>query len=215
MLKSSYTDSLIEAGCDEAGRGCLAGPVFAAAVILPANYQNSSLNDSKQLTSAKREMLRKVIENDSLAWAVAMVDNHEIDHINILKSSILAMHNALDKLTIIPELILVDGNRFTPFQNIPHKCIVKGDGLFLSIAAASVLAKTWRDEYMLKLHESFPQYGWDRNKGYPTLEHRMSILKLGSCSYHRQTFTVRINQQNRISKNQKSPRKAGTSEPNY
>jgi ribonuclease HII len=192
MLKSSFTDFLIESGCDEAGRGCLAGPVFAAAVIFPANYTNSDLNDSKKLTSSQREMLRKVIETDALAWAVAMVDNQEMDRINILKSSILAMHKALEQLTITPELILVDGNRFRSFQNIPHECIIKGDGLMLSIAAASVLAKTYRDEYMIQLHESYPYYGWDRNKGYPTLEHRRAILNLGFSPYHRKTFTVQV-----------------------
>ena len=192
MLKSSFTDSLIEAGCDEAGRGCLAGPVFAAAVIFPVNYTNSDLNDSKKLTATQREKLRKVIETDALAWALGIVDNHEIDRINILKSSILAMHIALHQLTIKPELILVVGNRFKLFQNIPHKCIVKGDGLFLSIAAASVLAKTGRDEFMMKLHESYPYYGWDRNKGYPTLEHRRAILNQGFSPYHRETFTVQV-----------------------
>jgi len=192
MLKSSFTDSLIEAGCDEAGRGCLAGPVFAAAVILPINYTNSDLDDSKKLTALQRDKLRKVIETDALAWAVAMVDNHEIDRINILKASILAMHKALEQLTVTPQLILVDGNRFKLYQNIPHQCVIKGDGLFLSIAAASVLAKTWRDEYMMKLHESFPDYGWDRNKGYPTLEHRKAVINLGFSLFHRETFKVQI-----------------------
>ena len=192
MLKSSFTDSLIEAGCDEAGRGCLAGPVFAAAVILPANYVNSDLNDSKKLTASQRDKLRKIIETDALAWAVGIVDNHEIDRINILKSSILAMHKALAQLAFIPELILVDGNRFKSYQDIPHECIIKGDGLYLSIAAASVLAKTWRDEYMVKLHESYPIYGWDRNKGYPTLEHRKAIINLGFSPFHRKTFTVQV-----------------------
>jgi ribonuclease HII len=192
MLKSSFTNHLIEAGCDEAGRGCLAGPVFAAAVILPSDYINPLLNDSKKLTSAQRDKLRLEIEADALAWAVAMVDNIEIDQINILNASISAMHKSLAKLTTIPELILVDGNRFKPFQNIPHQCIIKGDGLFLSIAAASVLAKTYRDEYMTELHETFPQYGWNRNKGYPTLEHRKTILGIGSTPFHRETFTVNI-----------------------
>lgn len=170
----------------------MAGPVFAAAVIFPVNYTNSDLNDSKKLTITQREKLRKVIETDALAWAVGIVDNHEIDRINILKSSILAMHKALDQLAIRPDLILVDGNRFKLFQNIPHECIIKGDGLFLSIAAASVLAKTSRDEFMMKLHESYPYYGWDRNKGYPTLEHRKAILNLGFSPYHRETFTVQV-----------------------
>ena len=192
MLKPWHTADLTEAGCDEAGRGCLAGPVFAAAVIFPVNYTNSDLNDSKKLTASQREMLRKVIETDALAWAVAMVDNQEIDRINILKSSILAMHNALEQLTITPELILVDGNRFKPFHAIPHLCIIKGDGLLMSIAAASVLAKTHRDEYMMHLHKKYPDYGWNRNKGYPTLEHRRKILSIGGTPYHRQTFTVQI-----------------------
>lgn len=192
MLKSSFSDHLIEAGCDEAGRGCLAGPVFAAAVILPHNYLNPLLNDSKKLTSGQREKLRLVIETDALAWAVEMVDNSEIDRINILNASISAMHKSLAKLSIQPELILVDGNRFKPFHDIPHQCIIKGDGIFLSIAAASILAKTHRDEYMKKLDEKYPEYGWNRNKGYPTLEHRRTILRIGSSSYHRESFTVQI-----------------------
>jgi len=192
MLKSSFTDHLIEAGCDEAGRGCLAGPVFAAAVILPTGYSNSTLNDSKKLTANQRDTLRKAIETDALSWAVAMVDNIEIDRINILRSSILAMHLALAQLELKPEFILVDGNRFKLYQDIPHKCIIKGDGLFLSIAAASVLAKTHRDDYMMKLNEEFPHYGWHRNKGYPTLEHRKAILDLGFSPYHRKTFTVQV-----------------------
>ncbi|MEI8048644.1 MAG: ribonuclease HII [Bacteroidota bacterium] len=192
MLKSSFTDHLTEAGCDEAGRGCLAGPVFAAAVILPRDYYNSDLNDSKKLTSVQRDKLRKIIENEAVSWAVAIVDNHEIDRINILNASILAMHNALAQLNHPPELILVDGNRFKPYQNIQHQCIIKGDGLFLSIAAASVLAKTQRDEYMVKLHESYPEYNWSRNKGYPTLEHRKTILKIGPSPFHRNTFAVQV-----------------------
>jgi ribonuclease HII len=192
MLKSSFSDQLIEAGCDEAGRGCLAGPVFAAAVILPHDYCNPLLNDSKKLSPGQREKLRSVIETDALAWAVEMVDNVEIDKINILNASISAMHKSLAKLSISPELILVDGNRFKPFHDIPHHCIIKGDGIFLSIAAASVLAKTHRDEYMKKLDEKHPEYGWNRNKGYPTLEHRRTILQIGSSSYHRETFTVQI-----------------------
>jgi len=192
MLKSSFTNNLIEAGCDEAGRGCLAGPVFAAAVILPHNYINPLLNDSKKLTSGQRDKLRLVIENDALAWAVELVDNIEIDRINILNASILAMHKSLAKLSIVPELILVDGNRFKPFHDIPHNCIIKGDGLFLTIAAASILAKTHRDAYMMKLNEKLPEYGWNRNKGYPTLEHRRKVLQLGSSPFHRKTFTVQI-----------------------
>jgi ribonuclease HII len=192
MLKSSFSNHLIEAGCDEAGRGCLAGPVFAAAVILPKDFCSPLLNDSKKLTAAQRDKLRLVIENDALAWAVEVVDNIEIDKINILNASILAMHKSLAKLSIIPELILVDGNRFKSYQDIPHECIIKGDGLFLSIAAASVLAKTHRDEYMKKLGEKHPEYGWNRNKGYPTLEHRSKILLVGCTPYHRLTFTVQI-----------------------
>lgn len=192
MLKSSFSNNLIEAGCDEAGRGCLAGPVFAAAVVLPPEYINPLLDDSKKLTSRQREQLRSVIETDALAWAVEMVDNTEIDQINILNASILAMHKALVKLSVTPESILVDGNRFKPFNEIPHHCIIKGDGLYLSIAAASILAKTHRDEYMLKLHETFPEYGWNRNKGYPTLEHRKTILRIGGTPFHRETFTVQI-----------------------
>ncbi len=192
MLKSTFSGHLIEAGCDEAGRGCLAGPVFAAAVILPFGYRNSELNDSKKLTSGQREKIRKVIETDALAFAVSMVDNNEIDKINILQASILAMHKALAQLTLIPELILVDGNRFMVYEKIPHECIIKGDGLFLSIAAASVLAKTYRDEFMLKLNNEYPLYGWDRNKGYPTLEHRKAVLNFGFSPYHRKTFTVQV-----------------------
>jgi ribonuclease HII len=192
MLQSSFTNNLIEAGCDEAGRGCLAGPVFAAAVILPPDYKNLLLNDSKKLTSGQRDKLRLVIEAEALAWSVEMIDNIEIDKINILNASILAMHEALSKLALTPELILVDGNRFKPFHDIPHQCIIKGDGLFLSIAAASVLAKTYRDDYMMQLHKTYPEYGWNRNKGYPTLEHRRKILSIGGTPYHRQTFTVQI-----------------------
>ena len=192
MLRSSFSDHLIEAGCDEAGRGCLAGPLFAAAVIFPHDYVNEQLNDSKKITASQRNILRPVIEKDALAYAVAMVDNQEIDSINILKASIKAMHLALDKLLLKPELILVDGNRFKSYKNIDHQCVIKGDGIFLSIAAASVLAKTYRDEYMMKLNEMHPQYGWDRNKGYPTLEHRKAILSLGFTPFHRQTFSVQI-----------------------
>jgi len=192
MLKSSFSDGLIEAGCDEAGRGCLAGPVFAAAVIFPHNYYNPLLDDSKKLTSGQRDKLRFIIENDALSWAVEWVDNIEIDKINILNASISAMHKSLAKLLITPELILVDGNRFKPFCKIPYQCIIKGDGLFMSIAAASILAKTHRDEYMLKLDEKYPEYGWKRNKGYPTLEHRKTILRIGNTPYHRITFTVQV-----------------------
>jgi len=192
MLKTSYTDHLVEAGCDEAGRGCLAGPVFAAAVIFPKDFSHPGLNDSKQLSASQRESLRISIETEALAWAVAMVDNHEIDKINILKASILAMHKALDQLLTRPQLILVDGNRFKAYHEIPHQCIVKGDSKFMSIAAASILAKTYRDDYMMQLHDTYPYFGWDRNKGYPTLEHRKAILKLGLTPYHRETFTVQV-----------------------
>lgn len=192
MLKSSFTGHLIEAGCDEAGRGCLAGPVYAAAVILPPDYHNPLLNDSKKLSALKREKLRLVIEKDALAWAVATVENDEIDQMNILNASILAMHKAVSQLLITPELILVDGNRFKPYQDVPYQCIVKGDGIYMSIAAASILAKTCRDEQMYSLHEKHPQFGWDRNKGYPTIEHRRAILNFGFSPFHRKTFTVQI-----------------------
>jgi len=192
MLKSSFTNNLIEAGCDEAGRGCLAGPVFAAAVIFPAGYTNDGLNDSKKLTGRQREILRLIIENDAISWAVASVDNNEIDRINILQASFQAMHLALEKLKIAPELILVDGNRFKQYHSFNHKCIIKGDSLFLSIAAASVLAKTYRDAYMIQLHKEFPHYNWMMNKGYPTLDHRRSIMRFGLSPYHRKTFSVQL-----------------------
>lgn len=190
MLRSSYTKNLIEAGCDEAGRGCLAGPVVAAAVIFPKKYRHKLLNDSKQLTRQERETLRVDIERDALAWAVAEVDHREIDRINILNASFMAMHLALDQLTIVPELILVDGNRFKPYQDIRHECIIKGDGKYLSIAAASVLAKTYRDELMTRLAVQFTGYGWETNVGYPTPEHREGIKLLGITPYHRRTFTL-------------------------
>lgn len=182
-----------EAGCDEAGRGCLAGPVFAAAVILPKDYKNDLLNDSKKLSEKQRNMLRPVIERDALAFAVGIVSAAEIDKINILNASFLAMHRALEKLTIDPELLLIDGNRFKQWNDIPYKCIVKGDGKYLSIAAASILAKTNRDELMESIHVEFPEYNWRKNKGYPTLEHRKMILKTGLCEYHRKTFNVQLN----------------------
>ena len=194
MLKSCYIQGVTEAGCDEAGRGPLAGSVFAAAVILPPDFQNELLNDSKQLTEAQRDLLRPVIEESALAWAVAEVTAEEIDQINILNASILAMHRALDKLTIKPEHIIVDGNRFKPYipqgeaMAIPHQTVVKGDGKYMSIAAASVLAKTYRDAYMRRLHKEFPVYGWDKNMGYPTLEHRQAIKQFGLTPYHRKTF---------------------------
>ncbi len=189
MLASIYNkECLLEAGCDEAGRGCLAGSVFAAAVIFPPDYSNRELNDSKQLTARKRYALREVICRDALAWAVASVEPEEIDRINILNASILAMHRALDRLTLRPGFIIVDGNRFKPYGDVPHCTIVKGDGKYLSIAAASILAKTCRDDYMLRLHEQYPWYGWDRNAGYPTKLHREGILSHGLTPYHRRSF---------------------------
>ena len=190
MLELKYDDHSIEAGCDEAGRGCLAGPVFAAAVILPDNFSDELLNDSKQLSEKQRAGLRPVIEREALAWAVASVDNHEIDKINILNASILAMHRALDQLKVRPGHIIVDGNRFKKYRDIPHLCIVKGDGKYMSIAAASVLAKTHRDEYMENLHALFPVYNWKKNKGYPTQEHRKGIEQAGVTEFHRTSFTL-------------------------
>lgn len=190
MLELKYDYNCIEAGCDEAGRGCLAGPVFAAAVILPDDFSNDLLNDSKQLSEKQRTQLRPVIEREAIAWAVASVDNHEIDKINILNASILAMHRAIDQLQVRPEQLLIDGNRFKPYKQIPHHCIVKGDGKYMSIAAASILAKTHRDEYMEKLHERFPWYNWKKNKGYPTREHRKGIEEAGISEFHRTSFTL-------------------------
>lgn len=190
MLTLKYFKDKVEAGCDEAGRGCLAGPVFAAAVILPEEFSNEMLNDSKQLSEKKRDQLRQIIEKEALAWAVAQVDNEEIDQINILNASITAMHRALDALTVTPEHILVDGNRFKPYRDIPHHCIVKGDGKYMAIAAASILAKTHRDEYMRQLHEQYPVYDWQRNKGYPTAAHREQIRQHGITPYHRKSFTL-------------------------
>lgn len=186
---------MIEAGCDEAGRGCLAGPVFAAAVILPSNFYHPLLNDSKQVSESDRITLKKIIEKKAVDYAVGMIDNDEIDRINILKASFKAMHAALDKLDKKkPELLLIDGNRFTTYKSIPHKCIIRGDTLYASIAAASILAKTYRDEFMLQLHQDFPYYGWNTNKGYGTVEHRNAIEKHGSCKFHRKTFHVRFSQ---------------------
>ncbi len=190
MLESQYTEDKIEAGCDEAGRGCLAGPVCAAAVIFPKGYTNELLNDSKKLSEKKRFMLRDVIERDAIAFYVAFVDNHKIDEINILNASFLAMHKAVDGLKTKPELLLIDGNRFTPYDVVAHECIIKGDGKYLSIAAASVLAKTYRDELMLDLHEQFPYFAWNKNKGYPTKVHRAGILEHGATEYHRSTFKL-------------------------
>jgi ribonuclease HII len=194
MLKLFYQQELPEAGCDEAGRGCLAGPVFAAAVILPADFFHPLLNDSKQVTEKNRNELRTVIETEAIAYAVASIDNNEIDRINILKASFKAMHAALDKLKKKPQLLLIDGNRFFRYKRIPHRCIIKGDAIYTSIAAASILAKTWRDEYMLKLHEQFPQYGWHTNKGYGTEEHRNAIEQYGRCKYHRISFHLQHEQ---------------------
>ena len=190
MLLPYYREGIIEAGCDEAGRGCLAGPVYAAAVILPPDYHNDLLNDSKQLSEKKRDQLRSIIERDAVSWAVGIVDNQEIDQINILNASILAMHRALDQLTVCPQEIIVDGNRFRPYRDIPHTTIVKGDGKYMSIAAASILAKTYRDECMLALHQQYPQYHWDSNKGYPAPVHRQAIRLHGTTPYHRLTFQL-------------------------
>lgn len=190
MLKSHMNPGLIEAGCDEAGRGCLAGSVFAAAVILPEDYVNDGLNDSKQLSAKRRYELRREIESDALAWAVGVVTPEEIDEINILNASILAMHRALDQLKVRPEAIIVDGNRFKPYRFIPYSTVVKGDGKYLSIAAASILAKTYRDDYMDRLAGEFPQYGWTENKGYPTRAHREAIKKYGPTPYHRKSFRL-------------------------
>ncbi len=190
MLKSFYQENTIEAGCDEAGRGCLAGPVFAAAVILPSDYYNKDLNDSKLLSEKIRIKLRTEIENDAIDFAVASLDNLEIDKINILNASIFAMHKAVSQLKIKPELLLIDGNRFKPYENIPHSCIVKGDKKFLSIAAASILAKTYRDDYMDLIHNEFPMYQWYKNKAYPTKEHREAIAKYGITKYHRNSFKL-------------------------
>jgi ribonuclease HII len=190
MLKVWFKKNTVEAGCDEAGRGCLAGPVFAAAVILPARYKNEQLNDSKQLPEKTRDQLRVDIEKNALAWAVAMLDNTVIDEINILNASIRAMQEAVKMLNKKPELLLIDGNRFKPYENIPHVCIIKGDCKYMSIAAASILAKTHRDEYMINLHEQFPQYNWAQNKGYPTREHKDAINRYGITSFHRKSFNL-------------------------
>ncbi len=190
MLASHYYTGKIEAGCDEAGRGCLAGSVYAAAVIFPEDYKNEELNDSKQLTDKRRKQLREIIERDATAWAVGIVTPDEIDKINILNASILAMHRALDQLPVRPEAVIVDGNRFKPYQQLPYTTIVKGDGKYLSIAAASILAKTFRDDYMDKLAEEYPQYDWLSNKGYPTKKHREAIKEFGITAFHRKTFNL-------------------------
>lgn len=190
MLKAFYSEAYIEAGCDEAGRGCLAGPVVAAAVILPRDYYHPLLNDSKQLTKGQRESLKEEVEREAICWAVAEVSNEEIDQINILNASFLAMHRALDNCSVRPELLLIDGNRFNAYRDVPHQCIVGGDALFYSIAAASVLAKTYRDEYMRRMSQEFPHYGWETNAGYPTKQHRKAIQEKGLTPYHRLSFRL-------------------------
>jgi ribonuclease HII len=197
MLLSYYQSNLIEAGCDEAGRGCYAGPVFAAAVILPKDFSHPLLNDSKKVSEKNRLLLKDVIEYSALAWAVARVEHDEIDRINILKASIKAMHLAIQQLKITPEYLLIDGNRFQNFQKIPHQCVIKGDGKYASIAAASILAKTHRDDFMKKLHKKFPAYNWVSNKGYGTLDHRNAIAEFGLCKYHRKSFSI-LPKENRL-----------------
>lgn len=192
MLKAFFKEGVIEAGCDEAGRGCLSGPVFAAAVILPDGFFHPLLNDSKKMTEKNREALRCIIEKEALAYAVATCSAEEIDNINILNASFLAMHRAIDQLKIIPEFLLIDGNRFNPYPNIQHKCIIGGDAQYQSIAAASVLAKTHRDEYMQSLHNEHPEYNWKKNKGYPTADHRLAIKKHGLTPHHRRTFAAKF-----------------------
>ena len=190
MLLNCYQEDFLEAGCDEAGRGCLAGPVFAAAVILPKDFVAGELTDSKMLKHKQRDELRIIIEKEAICWAVAAVDNEEIDRINILNASFLAMHRAIEKLSIRPQYLSIDGNRFKTYPEIPHSCIVKGDGKYLNIAAASILAKTHRDEYMVKLAQEYPLYDWHQNKGYPTIMHRNASLNYGLTPYHRKTFTI-------------------------
>ena len=190
MLKNYYEQGRVEAGCDEAGRGCLAGSVYAAAVILPPDYHNERLNDSKKLTARQRYALRQDIERDAVAWAVGVVTPQEIDQINILNASILAMHHALDQLQVRPEAVIVDGNRFKPYRDLPHTTIVKGDGKYLSIAAASILAKTYRDDEMVRLAQEYPDYDWQHNMGYPTRKHREAIRQHGITPYHRRTFNL-------------------------
>lgn len=190
MLQQFLIDGRIEAGCDEAGRGCLAGPVTAAAVILPPHFSNDLINDSKQLTEHQRDTLRPIIEREAVAWAVAMIDPAEIDRINILNASIMAMHRAISQLKVRPEALLIDGNRFKPYPGIPHTTIVKGDSKMMCIAAASILAKTHRDEYMRRIASEYPQYGWDKNKGYPTRDHRAAIAEFGTSPYHRMSFRL-------------------------
>lgn len=190
MLASHFYEGLTEAGCDEAGRGCLAGSVYAGAVIFPPDYRNEELNDSKQLSERRRNALREVIQRDAIAWAVGVVEPDEIDRINILNASILAMHRALDALSVRPEAVIVDGNRFKPYRDLPYTTIVKGDGKFLSIAAASILAKTYRDDYMAELARQYPQYDWQSNKGYPTKKHREAIREFGITPFHRRSYNL-------------------------
>lgn len=190
MLSPYLNEQLVEAGCDEAGRGCLAGHVFAAAVILPKDYKNELLNDSKKLTEKQRYQLREQIEKDAIAYAVGVVTHEEIDKMNILKSSFVAMHRAVDALSVRPQHLLIDGNRFIPYPDIPHTTVVKGDAKFMSIAAASVLAKTYRDDYVMSIHKEYPMYAWDKNKGYPTKAHRAAILQFGASPYHRKSFNL-------------------------
>jgi ribonuclease HII len=190
MLLPFFKNECTEAGLDEAGRGCYAGPVYAAAVILPKDFHHPLLNDSKKLSEQQRDLLRPVIEKESIAFAVTAVDNNEIDKINILQASFAAMHRSLDKLSMQPELLLIDGNRFKPYKKIQHECIIQGDGKYTAIAAASILAKTYRDEYMQQLHKEFPHYGWNSNKGYGTETHRKAIFSFGLCKYHRRSFSI-------------------------
>jgi ribonuclease HII len=197
MLKSIFTPGKIEAGCDEAGRGCLAGPVYAAAVILPENYKHELLNDSKKLSLKQRHILRKHIEKYAISWAVGIIDNKTIDQVNILNASFLAMHQAIQKLTPEPELLLIDGHMFRPYKFIQHKCIIKGDGKYASIAAASILAKTYRDDYMTNIHQDYPHFEWDKNKGYPTAKHKHAIHTYGITQYHRRSFRL-MNRQLKI-----------------
>ncbi len=192
MLLPFYNSDYLEAGCDEAGRGCLAGPVCAAAVILPPDFHHPLLNDSKKMSHEDRMLLRPIIEDAAIAFAVKMVDHEEIDRINILKASFKAMHLAIDALSVKPDLLLIDGNRFSPYLGIPHHCVIKGDGKYASIAAASVLAKTYRDDYMCRLHECYPEYNWLENKGYPTPFHKAKVLELGYTPYHRRSFKCEI-----------------------
>jgi ribonuclease HII len=198
MLLSYYQNNLIEAGCDEAGRGCYAGPVFAAAVILPKDFSHPLLNDSKKVSEKNRLLLKEIIEHTALAWAVAKVTQDEIDRINILKASIKAMHLAIQQLKLKPEYLLIDGNRFQNYPMIPHQCVIKGDGKYASIAAASILAKTHRDAFMQKLHKKFPAYNWISNKGYGTLDHRNAIAEIGLCKFHRKSFSILPKEENRL-----------------